>query len=474
MKPIQVLVIVLATVVVLASIAFVGGVPQRQVAPVSTTVTMPSSSSALSRTVHLIDVLPPGFVVDGSVDYSNEVRAAFAAAARGTLVLPNFPVLVSRATGQNWCVRVEAPMLVTGSPTATLVEKQGGVQLLRVQNADGFTIRDVTLRGRTFQGQGLAHGLLQVFGGKDVVIDRVKIDGCDADGIAVANVEGVSISSCVVLRASKSAIYVNGSTRARVVANEIAAFGGHRTPQGAVVGTGIQLSSNRDVVCSDNVLQSGTGIGILVNALDSGAAPVGTVLTANRIVGVTNPSNNNVSCGIRLANGSGDGRTQSLVSGNSLRGCGVHGIYVENHPGALVTNNTVAESERSGIVVATGQDVVVTGNVVLNSGTSGLTNVHQVQLINQAAGTVVRGNELRDLPGFEPGAAQDSVLDQGRQGTNLVEPRLEFGEGPRFSGASRLGDVIIDQTPTYGGYLGWICVQAGDPGVWRQFGRIEP
>ena len=474
MKSTPILLIVLATVVVFASIAFVGGSPKRQVAPiVAPALTMPSTSSELSRTVHLIDMLPPGFVTDGSVDYSNEVRTAFQAAAGGRLVLPNFPVRVSRAAGQNWCVRVEAPTLVEGSPSAALVEAQGGVQLLRVQNVEGFTIRDVTLRGRASQGQGLGHGLLQVFGGKDVLIERVRIDGCDADGIAVANTEGVTVRGCTVVHASKTALYVNGSSRVRVTGNEAVAFGGHRTPQGAVVGTGIQLSSNRDVVCSQNVLQGGTGVGILVNSLDGGAAPLGTIVSENRVTGVTNPTNNNVSCGIRLTNGSGDGKTQTLVTGNSLRGCGAHGIYLENHHGALVTNNTVAESERSGILVSTVQDAIVSGNIVLNSGTSGLTNNYQIHLINQATGVIVRGNELRDLAAFEPGAAVDAIGDESRGTPNVVEPAFVVAEAPRFKGPSQAGEVVLDRSPTAGSYIGWVCVQSGDPGVWRTFGRIE-
>lgn len=477
MKVTPSLLIILTTLVVFASIAFVGGVGggQREPAPVTLTASaLPSSSSALSARVHLIDHLPPGFVTDGSVDYSSGVREAFACAADGTLILPNFPVLVSRKQGQNWCVLIDAPMLVEGSPRSALVEAQGGVQLLRVENVTGFTIHDVTLKGRAVAGQGLAHGLLQVFGGAEILIERVRIAGSDADGIAVSGASGVCITACSVSHASKSALYVNASSRVRIAQNDLVAFGGQRTNAGAVVGTGIQISSNRDVVCSQNVLKSGIGVGILVNALDGGAAPVGTIVSENRISDVSNPTNGNVSCGIRLANGSGDGRTQTVVNGNSLRGCGIYGIYVENHHGALVTNNSVVESERSGIVVASVQGAVVTGNIVLNSGTSGLTNYAQVQLINQASGVVVRGNEVRDLGSFEPGAAADVVRDQSGGSINAVEPTLVFGDGPRFTGAAQFGEVILNRGPEAGTYIGWVCVQAGEPGIWRPFGRIEP
>jgi hypothetical protein len=474
MKITPILLVVVATIVILSSIAFVQ--QKRRIAgPIpSPPITLPSSSTVTTRDVALIDFLPPGFVTDGTVDYSQPVRDAFLAAAHGTLTLPNFPVRVSRAINQTWCILVEAPMLVTGSPSSALIESEGSVQLLRVRNVDGFTIRDVTLRGRPAQGQGLAHGLLQVIGGRSIHVERVRIDGCDADGIAVAQSEGVSIQGCTVSRASKSAIYVNTSTRVRVCANEVLAFGGHRTTSGVVVGAGIQLSSNRDVVCNQNVIQGGTGVGILVNSLEAGAAPVGTLVTANRVTNTTNPTNNNVSSGIRLANGSGDGRTQTIVSGNSLRGCGAFGIYVENHHGALVSQNSIVESERSGIMVASVQDAIVIDNVVLNSGTSGLTNFHQVHLINQATGVVLRNNELRDLGAYEPGAARDSVLDASQGTPNFVEPTLVFGQGPIYTGTARRGDVVLERAPKAGDYIGWVCVSSGEPGVWKPFGRIEP
>jgi hypothetical protein len=461
-----------ATAVVLATVAVVAP-NQRTPAPIVVTSTPPSQRPELSRRVHLIDFLPANHVRDGSVDYSAIVRQAFQDAAEGVLVLPPFPVRVSRAQGQNWCVRVDAATRVEGTPGSALIEVGGGVQLLRVQNVRGFTLTDVTLRGRAAHGQGLAHGLLQTFGGGDIHLERVRIDGCDADGIAVANAEGVVITACSVKHASKSAIYVNGSSRVRVIGNEVVASGGHRTNSGAVVGTGIQLSSNRDVICSQNVLQGGTGVGILVNALEGGAPPVGTLLTQNRVTDVSNPTNGNVSGGIRLANGSGDGRTQSLVTHNSLRGCGQHGIYVENHHGVLVTGNVVLESERAGLLVSSIVDAVVTANFVQNSGVSGLADVHQIQLLNQASGVLVRSNVLRDLAAYDPGAALDAVGDSSQGLRNELEQPMAMGEGPRMSGASTLGDVVLDRTPSAGDYIGWVCVRAGEPGVWKPFGRIE-
>lgn len=36
-----------------------------------------------------------------------------------------------------------------------------------------------------------------------------------------------------------------------------------------------------------------------------------------------------------------------------------------------------------------------------------------------------------------------------------------------------LGDRVWNQTPTAGGYIGWVCVTAGTPGTWKGFGVIQ-
>lgn len=41
------------------------------------------------------------------------------------------------------------------------------------------------------------------------------------------------------------------------------------------------------------------------------------------------------------------------------------------------------------------------------------------------------------------------------------------------SGTYKVGDIVWNTAPTGGGNVGWVCVQAGSPGVWKKFGTIE-
>ena len=35
------------------------------------------------------------------------------------------------------------------------------------------------------------------------------------------------------------------------------------------------------------------------------------------------------------------------------------------------------------------------------------------------------------------------------------------------------GDMVWNSSPTAGGFIGWVCVAAGLPGVWKGFGQIQ-
>ena len=42
------------------------------------------------------------------------------------------------------------------------------------------------------------------------------------------------------------------------------------------------------------------------------------------------------------------------------------------------------------------------------------------------------------------------------------------------TGTWALGSIVWNSSPTAGGNAGWICISAGTPGTWKQFGPISP
>ena len=51
-------------------------------------------------------------------------------------------------------------------------------------------------------------------------------------------------------------------------------------------------------------------------------------------------------------------------------------------------------------------------------------------------------------------------------------PNLNFGTAAPNFDAWKVGDIVWNTVPTASGVLGWVCITAGAPGVWKSFGTI--
>jgi hypothetical protein len=48
----------------------------------------------------------------------------------------------------------------------------------------------------------------------------------------------------------------------------------------------------------------------------------------------------------------------------------------------------------------------------------------------------------------------------------------KYGDTYPISGAYNVGDIVWNSQPTVRTFVGWVCVQAGEPGIWEPFGKI--
>lgn len=98
-----------------------------------------------------------------------------------------------------------------------------------------------------------------------------------------------------------------------------------------------------------------------------------------------------------------------------------------------------------------------------------------------AGGNITLGN---------PATGDSKVSIIGSLGVNVQNPdprsklhvngALKFndklhlsGNEPPVSGAFNEGDIVWNNYPQPGKFVGWVCTQAGSPGLWSGFGRIE-
>tara|TARA_B100000900_G_scaffold389594_1_gene382634 strand:+ start:336 stop:1403 length:1068 start_codon:yes stop_codon:yes gene_type:complete len=53
------------------------------------------------------------------------------------------------------------------------------------------------------------------------------------------------------------------------------------------------------------------------------------------------------------------------------------------------------------------------------------------------------------------------------------DKKLAVGEEMPTTGNYNKGDIVYDNNPQPDGWMGWVCVEGGEPGTWKRFGKIE-
>lgn len=95
------------------------------------------------------------------------------------------------------------------------------------------------------------------------------------------------------------------------------------------------------------------------------------------------------------------------------------------------------------------------------------------------------GNVMFGAP--TSGATQVTVYGKLSVGVNVPDPTVDVhvagaikfngnthgsGVQPPAFGNYTPGDIVWNSAPTPGGWIGWVCIGAGQPGQWRPFGQI--
>lgn len=112
----------------------------------------------------------------------------------------------------------------------------------------------------------------------------------------------------------------------------------------------------------------------------------------------------------------------------------------------------------------------------LNLGTD---NTSRISI--KAGGNIVIGNPATgDTKVSIIGSLAINVSNADPRSSLHVNGALKFndklhlsGNEPPMSGAFNEGDIVWNNYPQPGKFVGWVCVKSGNPGIWNGFGRIE-
>jgi hypothetical protein len=187
------------------------------------------------------------------------------------------------------------------------------------------------------------------------------------------------------------------------------------------------------------------------------------------------------------------------ITKSSLREVGrLRGLIVD---GSLSVNQFLyynATSDRLGLgteepnaalsICDQGVEIVI-GAREYNKAGIGVYNSSDLELItdNTTRITIGAGGNI-ELGNRNNGPIQ--VLVHGTMGINVSTPdprtNLHVGGAIKFNdtlhlkgtrppegGSFKQGDIVWNSEPQQRHYVGWICIQSGNPGIWAQFGEIR-
>lgn len=293
----------------------------------------------------------------------------------------------------------------------------------------------------------------------NVMEDFIYLDGDpdSVDGI----VENVYIDNC----------YINNT--------------GHNNTQTSPNAIGIN-GDCRHIVISNNIITNGcNGIktDVRYNTLPSDINIYGNIISNNSQNGMTIKSNDN------------------FINDNKISYSNQDGIYVRECNNTVINNNIINNSSRYGIFNNGSYHVNINNCICYDNYSTGIfignneagkcyhININNCECFksdtgNQATGIFVYHAE--DVKVLSCKCYNNTVnYDLGRPQTiNLVSQlnpsftkndvrSLMYSNAIPNSGSYNVGDIILYDTPTPGGYVGAVCTTAGAPGTWKEFGSIE-
>jgi hypothetical protein len=132
----------------------------------------------------------------------------------------------------------------------------------------------------------------------------------------------------------------------------------------------------------------------------------------------------------------------------------------------LFQGNLSSNSTSGGLISATLANCIIQGNLDLGTGSK-----NWIVTGNTIVGTASFGSQAGY---FSSNRVVGSIIQSGVDINHIETNRKLFiGNSPPATGTYAVGDQSRNLTPTAGGYIGWVCVTAGSPGVWKGFGLIQ-
>lgn len=142
---------------------------------------------------------------------------------------------------------------------------------------------------------------------------------------------------------------------------------------------------------------------------------------------------------------------------------------------------TEAPNGKLGIATLDGEFVIDTDPGKINIGSWTSTDLHVVtdnrsRLVIGGDGNIVIGSSsTTTVVNGKLGVNVNDVSDAAfavNGGMKLEGKKISYAGHAPTDGHCNIGDITFCKNPKSGGYVGWVCVESGNPGLWSPFGKI--
>jgi len=138
-----------------------------------------------------------------------------------------------------------------------------------------------------------------------------------------------------------------------------------------------------------------------------------------------------------------------------------NGLFtIESFDHQFIIDPTDNKNWKIGTWTTSGLDIVTDNTVRLQIQNTGKLRVHSKTTFDCSVGIGVNNFE-------------DDVDLTVAGAVRIQNRKQESGEESPPQGNYRKGDIVWNTDPKPTGYVGWICVRAGQPGDWKPFGQIS-
>lgn len=474
-----------------------------------------------------VNVKDFGAVGDGVTNDSTAINAALAVG--GAIYFPSgnylidarlYPVSNSKIFGD-------------GASTKLKLKDNFGTQI-NMFNLDADTnisfqdlYLDGNLAGQTFIGDNGQNLISLLNGSSDIIIDNCFFINSGKDGVYIGGgSKNVMVSNCtfdtmrrmgVTITSGEnivvqSNIFQNGYDLVGLVSNTGVHFEPNNSSEYCYdliidnnifkdMFSGVTLFNNkggatRDIIVSNNTFNTISGqAACLVYYIYNVTINGNSFYNNGDLAGASDNSNKGGAIHLRSA-------SEFTISGNIFKGNkgGTSTIYLYSTGWGVITGNTFTHCQKHSIfwnylygaddAGVGGAARIITNNIFISGSKDSVGTYRAIETGDYAThysvADIIENNYAKIDPTTSYGGFFKTYYIKNisfnavyNKGGTIVTVDLDGGQhfqemasAAPVSGTYKKGDFVLNQNPTAGSQMGWICTTAGSPGTWKAFGAI--